>query len=106
MFRRKRVATAHGAFRARGEGQGAFGRPDSARSRVGPPLDGDRGGGGSRCGNAWAGWSGSAEGNGRRGVGDGCEARRRNANCRSERPAATTGSEAKLVCRGSEVTGR
>ena len=63
--------------------QTALGRPASARSRLGPPLGGDRSGGGPQRGTPGRAASGSAQGNGRRGVGGGCEARRRNANCRS-----------------------
>ena len=84
MFRRNRVASAYGAFRASGRRRkqpwGA--RPPPGRVWGLPwvviAVEGDRNAvlpGGLRRDRR--------KGNGRRGVGDGCEARRRNANCRS-----------------------
>ena len=86
--------------------QRGFGRPASARSCPGPPLGGDRGGGGPRRGNSRAGCAGI----GGRETGGAAWAMvaRRGAGMLTagrERPAAATGNEAKLVYGGRGAGG-
>ena len=85
--------------------QRAFGRPASARSRLGPPLGGDRGGGGPHA--VTPGRAGRDRRKGTGGAAWGVVARRGAGMLTAghERPAATTGNEAKLVYGGRGAGG-